>query len=89
MTTNIIIFPKNKVAREEKNIVSKEEIDNIIGGTFTIPRFDSKAFSDIGKSNPALKPYLFNIQKTLNNLENQYLGKTLQTEELPDITIGD
>ena len=68
---------------------SDKEIDNIIGGTFTIPRFDSKAFSDIGKSNPALKPYLFNIQKTLNNLENQYLGKTLQTEELPDITIGD
>ena len=27
MTTNIIIFPKNKIAQEEKNIVNKEAID--------------------------------------------------------------
>ena len=68
---------------------SDKEIDKIIRGIFTVPKFDSKTFSDIGKSNPALKSYLLNIQKTLNNLENQYLGKTLQTEELPDIIIGD
>ena len=27
MTTNIIIFPKNKVTPEEKNIVNKKAID--------------------------------------------------------------
>ena len=27
MTTNIIIFPKNKITPEEKNIVNKEAID--------------------------------------------------------------
>ena len=27
MTTNIIIFPKNKIKQEEKNIVNKEAID--------------------------------------------------------------
>ena len=27
MTTNIIIFPKNKVTQEEKNIVNKKAID--------------------------------------------------------------
>ena len=27
MTTNIIIFPQNKVRQEEKNIVNKEAID--------------------------------------------------------------
>ena len=27
MTTNIIIFPKNKITQEEKNIVNKEAID--------------------------------------------------------------
>jgi len=68
---------------------SNVEIENILNGTFTAPRLDVKFFRDLGKRNPSIRKYVPTIRNSFNKLTNMYMGKPLQTEELPDIIIGD
>jgi len=65
------------------------EINNIINGRFTVPTFDREVFNDIRKNNPDIAPYISNIKDSFLQLERAYEDATLQTETLPDITIGD
>ena len=67
---------------------SNTEIENIIEGRFTVPRFDKKELDELAKRNPAIKPYVSTIRKSLNKIEDIYLGQTLQTESLPEVKIG-
>ena len=68
---------------------SNKEIENIIDGRFTIPRFNKKELREAANNNPDIRKYVNNIQNNLNRLEDKYLDKPLQTESLPDINIGD
>ena len=68
---------------------SNKEIENIIDGRFTIPRFNKKELREAANNNPDIRKYVNNIQNNLNRLEDKYLDKPLQTESLPDIKIGD
>ena len=67
---------------------SNTEIENIIEGRFTVPRFDKRELDELAKRNPAIKPYVSTIRKSLNKIEDIYLGQTLQTESLPEVRIG-
>ena len=67
---------------------SNKEIENIIDGRFTIPRFNKKELREAANNNPDIRKYVNNIQNNLNRLEDKYLDKPLQTESLPDIKIG-
>ena len=68
---------------------SNTEINNILKGKFTVPVFNKQTLRDAAKINPAIRPYITNIQDTFLSLEKAYDNVNLQTEELPDIKIGD
>ena len=67
---------------------SNKEINNLMRGKFTVPVFNKQGFRDAAKNNPAISKYLNNIQDTFLALERAYEDSNLQTEELPDINIG-
>ena len=68
---------------------SNKEINNLMRGKFTVPVFNKQGLRDAAKNNPAISKYLNNIQDTFLALERAYEDSNLQTEELPDISIGD
>ena len=68
---------------------SNKEINNLMRGKFTVPVFNKQGLRDAAKNNPAISKYLANIQDTFLALERAYEDANLQTEELPDIKIGD
>jgi len=68
---------------------SKTEINNLLLGRFTVPKFNRSIFGDIRKNNPEIADSIPNIQDTFLALERAYANSTLQTDELPDIKIGD
>jgi len=68
---------------------SNKEINNLMRGKFTVPVFNKQGLRDAAKNNPAISKYLNNIQDTFLALERAYEDSNLQTEELPDINIGD
>jgi hypothetical protein len=68
---------------------SNKEINNLMNGKFTVPVFNKQGLRDAAKNNPAISKYLNNIQDTFLALERAYEDSNLQTEELPDINIGD
>ena len=68
---------------------SNKEINNLMRGKFTVPVFNKQGLRDAAKNNPAISKYLANIQDTFLALEKAYEDSNLQTEELPDISIGD
>ena len=68
---------------------SNTEINNLMRGKFTVPVFNKQGLRDAAKNNPAISKYLANIQDTFLALEKAYEGSNLQTEELPNISIGD
>ena len=68
---------------------SNTEINNILKGKFTVPVFNKQTLRDAAKINPAIRPYITNMQDTFLSLEKAYDNVNLQTEELPDIKIGD
>jgi len=68
---------------------SNKEINNLMRGKFTVPVFNKQGLRDAAKNNPAISKYLANIQDTFLALEKAYEDSNLQTEELPNISIGD
>ena len=68
---------------------SNKEINNLMRGKFTVPVFNKQGLRDAAKNNPAISKYLNNIQDTFLALERAYEDSNLQTEELPNINIGD
>ena len=77
----------NKKVVKQAGGLSNKEINNLIRGKFTPPKFDENFFKSLRKEKPELKNVIPKLNSKINKFYRLYLNEDLKQEEVPEIII--